>query len=182
MRQFPLRVCHIDNKISIHASLTGCDAERILTILPWFTFQPTHPSRDATTTKCMVVDWQRDFNPRIPHGMRLHLGGRRQKEWHFNPRIPHGMRRSASVALGITISFQSTHPSRDATSCWPPPFGTVLYFNPRIPHGMRLKTLGYYTGTSAFQSTHPSRDATPAGIVQWFLCAISIHASLTGCD
>ena len=78
-------------------------------------FQSTHPARDATSGEreanlirvgisihasrtgcdflgqCLTVQYE-DFNPRIPHGMRLpgRLPPEATKD--FNPRIPHGMR------------------------------------------------------------------------------------------
>ncbi len=101
--------------ISIHASLAGCDRAA-------FTFT-------MTTTY---------FNPRIPRGMRLTRCYKALRYSYFNPRIPRGMRPvsgSTWVKLtGISIhaslagcdarwlqllahhpTFQSTHPSRDAT-------------------------------------------------------------------
>ena len=56
-------------------------------------FQSTHPMRDATAVARFSVAISRDFNPRIPCGMRL-----------------------AQLFLGMfLIKFQSTHPMRDAT-------------------------------------------------------------------
>ena len=102
-----------------------------------------------------------DFNPRTPHGVRLlHLLYIKHPK-HFNPRTPHGVRRprrptsprfsifqsthpsrgaTSGVCLGAHIfaRFQSTHPSRGATVAGQnrrSPFG---YFNPRTPHGVRL--------------------------------------------
>ena len=67
-----------------------------------------------------------------------------------------------TIGTGVTDNislFQSTHPSRDAT------FETIKNNRHLI-----------------FQSTHPSRDATTVPFLNASPSAISIHASLTGCD
>ena len=78
--------------ISIHASRMGCD---------------------------QVAELQshgvRDFNPRIPYGMRLFRSHGGKPAIYFNPRIPYGMR---LFGIGLSMSlvrFQSTHPVWDAT-------------------------------------------------------------------
>ena len=81
--------------ISIHASLAGCDRR---------------PGESPSSRPY--------FNPRIPRGMR------HDKRpiiisvcIYFNPRILRGMRRSTTLPiLAANSGFQSTHPSRDATS------------------------------------------------------------------
>ena len=100
--------------ISIHAPLTGCDAD-------WFN----------------VSGVAADFNPRTPHGVRqtskpatttttisIHapLTGCDvcfQQLYcsvgHFNPRTPHGVRRKGQPLARLYLQFQSTHPSRGAT-------------------------------------------------------------------
>ena len=108
-------------------------------------FQSTHPSRDATIFEKVGISINEYFNPRIPHGMRLHphhgevgadnisihasLTGcdkarieKQSFKFYFNPRIPHGMRQYSIGSHGRIGSKN---------------------FNPRIPHGMRhmfLKT------------------------------------------
>ena len=125
-------------QISIHAPLAGRDAGEI----------ELRPHR-------------RDFNPRAPRGARplrrlrhlarvmisIHapLAGRdpfrslrRTDRRNFNPRAPRGARRGSMVMLATSAIFQSTRPSRGATT----PAGTSTNAIP------------------AFQSTRPSRGAT----------------------
>ena len=79
---------------------------------------------------------------------------------YFNPRTPYGMRRFADLTISLIVSFQSTHPLRDATL-------------PRLAQGGLAKK---------FQSTHPLRDATVTSCLLCYNKRISIHAPLTGCD
>ena len=124
-----------------------------------------------------------DFNPRTPHGVRLrHASGRGLPQADFNPRTPHGVRHFATsgfvtsgvisihapltgcddMPLRITtgrLQFQSTHPSRGATS--------IMY----------IWTL----------CLHISIHAPLTGCDRKVLACtwgniISIHAPLTGCD
>ena len=63
---------------------------------------------------------------------------KKQKQKNFNPRIPLGMRLSVfSRDQQKYILFQSTHPIRDATMIFPSFTTSAFYFNPRIPLGMR---------------------------------------------
>ena len=101
----------------------------------------------------------------------------------FNPRTPHGVRPDDILITFALSLFQSTHPSRGATS----------------------RSFMIPTPTSRFQSTHPSRGATgkkwrlinagqdfnprtPHGVRLYYKSweakapGISIHAPLTGCD
>ena len=99
----------------------------------------------------------------------------------FNPRIPYGMRLTFSKPYATSSLFQSTHPVWDATSRSTVTSLTILNFNPRIPYGMR-RQLGLFAGgplisihasrmgcdlgcdrtweSLLFQSTHPVWDAT----------------------
>ena len=128
-------------------------------------FQSTHPVWDATIKQGDVIEVTRDFNPRIPYGMRL---GR------------------CSVKGSKIFIFQSTHPVWDATdffqfsgffeviSIHASRMGCdhlalalysemVAYFNPRIPYGMRRVSCSpTRSDWSLFQSTHPVWDATVA--------------------
>ena len=80
-------------KISIHASHAGCDTTMTKLEKEIEKFQSTHPMRDATIT---------EQNQRLP-------------EKDFNPRIPCGMRQYSRHIFSQPIGFQSTHPMRDAT-------------------------------------------------------------------
>ena len=124
-------------QISIHAPRTGSDA-----------------CENRCDCKCT------DFNPRSPHGERLHhkrfrqvaknisihaprtgSDGRAQEEGgnagYFNPRSPHGERRDDSFS-----AICSGH------------------FNPRSPHGERLALAMWCVLNHGFQSTLPARGAT----------------------
>ena len=123
-------------------------------------FQSTHPVWNATLRRHTRPVRGRDFNPRIPYGMRrwacriihpvrpnfnprIPYGMRRaqvRSDCHhpyFNPRIPYGMRRArVSEALGLNVI--SIHASRmgcdpAVSAC----LSCVTDFNPRIPYGMR---------------------------------------------
>ena len=105
----------IDQDISIHAPLAGCDAGR-----------------------CTPKSQKTHFNPRTPCGVRLRqrLPGRSAARFqsthplrgatpdaraqllrlqHFNPRTPCGVRPWTRSSSGASGEFQSTHPLRGAT-------------------------------------------------------------------
>ena len=100
-------------------------------------FQSTHPLRGATSAlvayRCLrcisihaplagcdrSVRWDGDF------------------QQNFNPRTPCGVRLLRLVALPRPKRFQSTHPLRGATSGSQCTFLSRPYFNPRTPCGVR---------------------------------------------
>ena len=168
--------------ISIHASRMGCDQS---STWPWNRQRISiHASRMGCDSQiAQRVKMQKNFNPRIPYGMRRHTRCRAGCHADFNPRIPYGMRpaigRHAPADRGISIhasrmgcdngliitslppiTFQSTHPVWDATS---------------------LEALKAEHATG-FQSTHPVWDATASSLRTFAICRISIHASRMGCD
>ena len=123
------------------------------------------------------------FNPRIPYGMRRPRHARPRshtkisihvsrmgcdlnafrdcsRHYNFNPRIPYGMRLIPAIRSSCFVTFQSTHPVWDATSC---------------------STASARCG-ARFQSTHPVWDATRTLYDQYTDSVISIHASRMGCD
>ena len=149
-----------DEQVSIHAPLTGCD---------------------MTAMQKQFEDM--GFNPRTPHGVRrlvyTLVRQTRTVSIHapltgcdpaksrlltrtrsFNPRTPHGVRPSTVRQTIAGLVFQSTHPSRGATTavrqvgkcptvsihapltgCDSLAFVTCSIlnsFNPRTPHGVRL--------------------------------------------
>ena len=77
----------------------------------------------------------------------------------FNPRTPRGVRPASSEKMKECTSFQSTHPARGATRCFPHPIWR-----------------------KSFQSTHPARGATPSAGSPLECYKISIHAPREGCD
>ena len=126
-------------KISIHAPLTGCDGKA---------------NKSSTLSGY-------DFNPRTPHGVRRRAARKHQSASHnFNPRTPHGVRLQPLRISLHSSPFQSTHPSRGATRRDFSQALKILYFNPRTPHGVRHAALVYLLTGTSFQSTHPSRGAT----------------------
>ncbi len=190
--------------ISTHAPLTGCDLLVMYAASQGGRFQPTHPSRGATTPCRNSETTEAYFNPRTPHGVRLQI----------------------SQALARPLLFQPTHPSRGAThptdqtgrdhriSTHAPLTGcdsipgwhmfSGRNFNPRTPHGVRHYTLRITYTAKVFQPTHPSRGATRRSCAP-AICRkfqpthpsrgatrdkegktipyqISTHAPLTGCD
>ena len=101
----------------------------------------------------------RHLRPRTPCGVRQAAGRGVWCRCNFNPRTPCGVRQAQACYTWSARKFQSTHPLRGAT---------VIEVLPKP--GRR------------FQSTHPLRGATFIAFFINFLCAISIHAPLAGCD
>ena len=124
------------------------------------TFQSTLPARGATLAITMRTFRACYFNPRSPHGERLHS--------------PHVCR--------AAIRFQSTLPARGATL----PTGWTVrgqrYFNPRSPHGERPQSRANPQRCWKFQSTLPARGATLLTRQSAGASVISIHAPRTGSD
>ena len=150
---------YIKSLISIHASRMGCD----LLTLPIHVRQliSIHASRMGCDTTLIAGGLEiRDFNPRIPYGMRLFFSPLPASLW----------------------TFQSTHPVWDAT--WTMPYSTPprRYFNPRIPYGMRHALADHLTDLIAI-SIHASRMGCDCALTSGVLAGvISIHASRMGCD
>ena len=125
----------------------------------------------------------RDFNPRIPYGMRPITVGRPATSnlisihasrmgcdasrlravlciVYFNPRIPYGMRRFKPYTLRLSSNFNPRIPygmRRPVRRLGDLPDD----FNPRIPYGMRPSLDFADPKDRRFQSTHPVWDATP---------------------
>ena len=148
-----------------------------------FKFQSTHPVWDATVTaeptafatpisihasrmgcdgaRGTICHRHRNFNPRIPYGMRLTVSVRTcAARPYFNPRIPYGMRPAHhAIRLGgLTISIHASRMGCDTATrrC----VGLFNNFNPRIPYGMRPRSRCRSSPCWTFQSTHPVWDAT----------------------
>ncbi len=219
--------------ISIHASLAGGDHCLTGDTLVCTVFQSTPPSREATVhcvfntvpNRCISIhaslaggDFRLlgnfckavDFNPRLPHGRRLRLGLR--VDFHqpisIHASLAGGDDSHSSASSQSLLAFQSTPPSREATSVYSVPDRSMQYFNPRLPRGRRLlliylsvnicffisihaslaggdraRLLPAAPMTPIFQSTPPSREATwSTPGTQYPTIEISIHASLAGGD
>ena len=122
------------------------------------------------------------FNPRTPHGVR-HTGGSYMASVSgFNPRTPHGVRPPSGWSSGRRPTFQSTHPTRGATSSTAMKRRMPPSFNPRTPHGVRL------SGNSSSEEVVGFNPRTPHGVRREILrtaraeSKVSIHAPHTGCD
>ena len=145
-------------------------------------FQSTHPSRGATCPSnsriaCIIISIHAPLTGCDPRRNRYP-----QPPTNFNPRTPHGVRLRDLTAITSSLQFQSTHPSRGATSLSTACTPTDSYFNPRTPHGVRLGKHTSLLPELVFQSTHPSRGATFRKAHLYSHIQISIHAPLTGCD
>ena len=125
----------------------------------FYTFQSTHPARDATLSAGSI---QISFRISI-HASREGCDDNNYifsaSSSDFNPRIPRGMRRGHIINIAI-----------------------MIHFNPRIPRGMRLRRIppAYI---SVIISIHASREGCDTVIrLSWDPPSISIHASREGCD
>ena len=147
--------------ISIHAPRVGCDLIRVAANAKESIFQSTHPGWGAPILFYLLLTSLLNFNPRTPGGVRPHLRAVGTKsslisihaprvgcdslsfnvidvDNDFNPRTPGGVRPVVLVCwLFSTISFQSTHPGRGATSHSFDCYFHFFYFNPRTPGGVR---------------------------------------------
>ena len=103
----------------------------------------------------------------------------------FNPRIPYGMRLPVNPIISAQRVFQSTHPVWDATlecELFPGLVPGISIHASRM--GCDLWDFYFLDRVIAeFQSTHPVWDATLGPLVVAGAAAIiSIHASRMGCD
>ena len=107
----------VQRVISIHAPLTGSDRGVCPPRCGIRSFQSTLPSRGATLFGQRSALARSDFNPRSPHGERqAAVKDRFCEPSNFNPRSPHGERLVNFCTCYSTSLFQSTLPSRGATS------------------------------------------------------------------
>ena len=127
-----------------------------------------------------------NFNPRTPRGVRrlpsAYRGVRPQISIHAPLAGCDPIFRRRALSAGISIhtplagcddtlsdaeydamTFQSTHPSRGATSRRRCVRAGRRDFNPRTPRGVRHEAKMDPIWLQAFQSTHPSRGATIDG-------------------
>ena len=132
-------------------------------------------------------------------------GARRRARRCFNPRRPRGRRRATiDVTRRAIAVFQSTPPTRAATTHGPslaqleasfnprrprgrrPRWRCVVHavrrFNPRRPRGRRRAVHAYKFGRAVFQSTPPTRAATQPDADKDASNGVSIHAAHEGGD
>ena len=87
-----------------------------------------------------------------------------------------------AIKGGGVTQFQSTPPTRVATTFKARTSAARTYFNPRHPHGWRRPLPATLSTLFLFQSTPPTRVATAGRIAPTVYGAISIHATHTGGD
>ena len=128
----------ISDRISIHASLTGGDMAAALDVAHDGDISIHASLTGGDRGAALPEKWELNFNPRLPHGRRLsrplqgagtHLisihasltGGDTVSAAglsmlaNFNPRLPHGRRHTLFCTSPVSVQFQSTPPSREAT-------------------------------------------------------------------
>ena len=126
--------CYIN--ISIHAPLAGSDVVRVRTVRD-FVISIHAPLAGSDKSVYIVNDISCNFNPRSPRGERRCLQRTPVCLFYFNPRSPRGERLVCRQAYRRHIIFQSTLPSRGATSAIRRLSFRGCYFNPRSPRGER---------------------------------------------
>ena len=106
---------YMNQFISIHAPLAGCDARHWRRNGRLQKFQSTHPLRGATWTSSRHLTAPWHFNPRTPCGVRPMFSGSRSSLYLFQSTHPlRGATLTAAFGAGLE-PFQSTHPLRGAT-------------------------------------------------------------------
>ena len=132
----------INEGISIHAPIVGCDSSRAKGYAQRIVFQSTHPSWGATMSMSGIKGSQADFNPRTHRGVRQ----KRQDRWRRQNRF-----QSTHPSWGATVFthhklswkiFKSTHPSWGATLILLRVYHQRCYFNPRTHRGVRQRRKG----------------------------------------
>src|SRR5690606_11563237 len=106
----------------------------------------------------------------------------KQSKNYFNPRTLHGVRLICFLTFIMYLKFQSTHPTRGATSIMLLTSARYLISIHAPYTGCDLLLLSELTKSSIFQSTHPTRGATSSDMSLRLMLPISIHAPYTGCD
>ena len=81
-------------------------------------FQSTLPAWGATLPNRIHHTGQTNFNPRSPHGERLHHLVHGNSNGNFNPRSPHGERLGLQDVEIVGLEFQSTLPAWGATAAY----------------------------------------------------------------
>ena len=121
------------------------------------TFQSTHPARDATSL-FLISSTIKDISIHASReGCDVRLINHYPGPRNFNPRIPRGMRQNDGLKKDKGVIFQSTHPARDATGMTQEEAGKYIDFNPRIPRGMRHR-IGAGAQFVPTISIHASRE------------------------
>ena len=125
----------------------------------------------------------RHFNPRAPHGARLHPCGLPCTHTAFQSTRPAwgATDLDVQIAYMLKISIHAPRMGRDtAGAVYRAPAGTN--FNPRAPHGARPLKICRELQRFAFQSTRPAWGATARNNIAVLGRCISIHAPRMGRD
>ena len=105
--------------ISIHAPLTGSDLAFLLIFHLLTKFQSTLPLRGATLQTNKKIPINIDFNPRSPYGERHVIQSKKDPTIKFQSTLPLRGATSGRGRQGGPFSFQSTLPLRGATCTCP---------------------------------------------------------------
>ncbi len=168
--------------VSIHAPHTGSDADEAASSADLPSFNPRSPHGERPRPARISIAARR-FNPRSPHGERRARGYADCSPERVSIHAPHTGSDWLPVIYGLAHNvFQSTLPTRGATSlCYLAPM-LQTRFNPRSPHGERLFVLTPRIRYHCFnpRSPHGERHHSPG--TEGFSSAVSIHAPHTGSD
>ena len=173
----------LTNKLLFQSTHPVWDATQTLLMTSHFViFQSTHPVWDATATM-----WTSTNAKSISiHASRMGCDQVAELQSHgvrdFNPRIPYGMRHQDTKFEVRTWLFQSTHPVWDATLAGLPDHAHRSISIHASRMGCDESVPAIIEEMDAFQSTHPVWDATIALFDMCDFIHISIHASRMGCD
>ncbi len=128
---------HCIHPVSIHAPHTGSDSVNSRDSASADSFQSTLPTRGATGYPDILSPLG-SVSIHAPHtGSDIPGVFEISTRPGFNPRSPHGERPNDALVVPSCLVFQSTLPTRGATSS---PFSNAackFCFNPRSPHGER---------------------------------------------
>ena len=130
-----------------------------------------------------VPAYQKNFNPRSPHGERQARDGRADHGRRFQSTLPargatlwpHQNRCGRRISIhaprtGSDVHAQALHDVRHRISIHAPRTGSDR------------EAMDYVEYLTAFQSTLPARGATLGGVAETLMEEISIHAPRTGSD
>ena len=131
---------------------------------PIFVFQSTHPTRGATSVESLALTTSL-VSIHAPHtGCDKKSRIERNKKSCFNPRTPHGVRHTRRSLTIKYKGFQSTHPTRGATSRMRWADLSPRFQSTHPTRGATYECAKHNSYWRKFQSTHPTRGATAYSI------------------
>ena len=171
--------------VSIHAAHEGGDDPRAEICRGATRFNPRRP-RGRRHADLASKGWEViSFNPRRPRGRRLDLRLRTSRTCGVSIHAAHeggDVTKRSSLPTYADRQFQSTPPTRAATSGGRARRGCDKRFNPRRPRGRRRQVSGTPSALPPFQSTPPTRAATRGRLRGRTRGLVSIHAAHEGGD